>query len=91
MTFNLLQELLNLRNKIINDGWIVIPPQLNDNEIAIRVEWFIAGEKHGFEKKYTADMLESSNGNFIERFTDEANHNISRLLKDRTASSKLIS
>lgn len=77
-----LVKLLEVRDAINHDGWIVIPPTGNYDSIEVRVKWYINGEKYGFSTTFEGDVLRLGNFDFTEAFVREANNAIERLLGD---------
>lgn len=75
-----LSQLLEMSSKIELDGWIVIPPQPNINELNIRVEWFIGGEKYGFQYTFSIMELNICNTDLFSEFIIAANKGIEKLL-----------
>jgi len=68
---NFLLDLLALRKSIIKDGWLIFPPG-EDNLLRFRVEWYLDGEKYGFERIVTRLEMENSI-DLAQKIIDEAN------------------
>jgi len=75
-----LLKLLEVRNAIKYDGWIVIPPTGDSDSIEIRVKWYVNGEKYGFTTTFKANVLHLGNLDFTKSFIHEADTAIERLI-----------
>ncbi|MDH5573540.1 MAG: hypothetical protein OEY89_17380 [Gammaproteobacteria bacterium] len=70
----LLNELLEFKNAISYNGWIILPPS-PEGELRVRVEWYLA-EKHAFEANWSCLNIKKSNINLAKVFIDNANRYI---------------
>ena len=74
MMRELLNELLEFKNAISHNGWIILPPS-PEGELRVRVEWCLA-ERHGFEMNWSLLEIEKSNTNLAKVFVANANRYI---------------
>lgn len=77
----LLINLLSLRNMIKHNGWIVIPPNDDNNLISVRVEWYL-DEKHTFGHAFILEDLARCQIDLVDLFIADANAYIEHQLRN---------
>ena len=76
----LLNELLEFKNAISHNGWIILPPS-PEGELRVRVKWYLT-EKHVFEMNWSCLEIKKSNINLAKVFIEHANRYISSIIDD---------
>jgi hypothetical protein len=80
---NLLVELSNISKSIKNNGWITIPPIIDEN-LEIRVEWYL-DQKHGYCEYFDLrknNLSPTGCDLTLKGFAHRANQCISEIIKN---------
>ena len=63
-------------------GWIIIPPEcMTGNNVDIRVEWFIDGQRYGYQETFKPPFDYPNHEERFQRFIWNANRAIDELLE----------
>ena len=81
MNNQILDGILAIRNNIKHDGWLILPPSSNSDELRLRAEWFIDGGRYSFEHRFTAVDLKFATANLAEIYVEMANESIELRIK----------
>ena len=70
-----LVNLMELKNKISKDGWLILSPTPRDDQLAMRVEWYL-DKKYSFGLTFDVSELNSTKVDLAKYFIEMANSEI---------------
>lgn len=80
MESTLYTNLINMRDDLNHDGWIIIPPCTMPGYLHLRAEWFFDGEKYSYEQRFKNDGTDSTDIDLSKGFIENANREVERYL-----------